>query len=51
MVIPSVSEYLEFFSEFLHISIGPNDVIPLALSEVRPLRKRVSLSLIFRSYS
>jgi len=47
--VSSFSGRLEFFPEFLRISIGPSDVI-LAASEVRLRRKLMSFSPIFRSY-
>ena len=41
-VIPSVSSFserMELFPDFRHISVGPNDVIPLVVSDVRPPKK------------
>ena len=43
---PSDSSFnacLEFFTEFRSISIGPSDVISLAMFDVRPLRKSIYL--------
>ena len=47
-VTPSVSyfsECLELFSDFRHISVGPSDVIPLAVSDVCP--KPIYLFILF----
>ena len=41
--VSSFSVCLEFFSEFLHISVSPSDVIPLGVFDVRPLRKLIYL--------
>jgi len=46
-IVSSFSEYLELFLDFDHISIGPNDVILLAVSDVRPLgNSYISLSYL-----
>ena len=53
-VTPNISffsECLELFSNFRHISIGPNDVIPLAISVIRPPKKFIYLCLIFKSFT
>jgi len=39
--VSSFSECLELFSDFSHICVGPNDVIPLAVFDVRPSRKLI----------
>ena len=47
---PSVSSFincLELFPDFSHISVSPNDVIPLAVSDVHPLRKPIYLFVLF----
>jgi len=39
----SFSEYLKLFFDVSHIFVGLSDVIPLAVSDVRPLRKPIYL--------
>jgi len=41
--VSSFNECLEFFYVFRHISVGLNDVIPLAVFDVRPPRKLIYL--------
>ena len=41
--VSSFNECLEFFYEFRHIFVGPNDVILLAVFDVRPPRKLIYL--------
>ena len=45
--VSSFSECLELFSDFGHIFVGLNDVIPLAVSAIRPSRKPIYLCPIF----
>ena len=48
-VTPNVSSYgkcLELFSDFGNIFVGPNDVIPLTASDVRPPRKHMYLFVL-----
>ena len=41
------SECLEIFSDFHHISVGPSNVIPLDVFDVRPHRKSIYLIFVF----
>ena len=43
----SFTQYLELYFDFGHISFGPSEVIPLAVSDVRALRNSyISLSCL-----
>jgi len=44
--VSSFTKYLELFSDFHYISVGLSDVIPLAISDVRPRRKLVYLFVL-----
>ena len=46
----SFSVHAELFSD-CHIFVGPSDVISLAVSDVRSLRKSISLCHIFKSFT
>jgi len=46
LIIFSFSECLELFPDFNHIYVGSNDVIPLAVFDVHPLRKIISLFVL-----
>jgi len=39
--VSSFSEHVELFPDFHHIFIGPSDIIPLAISDVRPPKKKL----------
>ena len=45
--VSSFSERMELFPDFHHIFVGPSDVIPLAVSDVHPLRKLIYLFILF----
>ena len=43
---------LKFFFEFIQTSIGPSNVIPLEVFDVRPLRKtHISYFCIYKSFT
>ena len=44
--VSSFSEYLKLFPDFHHISVGPNNVITLAISDVCPPRKPLYLFVL-----
>jgi len=44
--VSSFSEYLELFLDFSHLSVSLSDVIPLAISDVRPPRKLIYLFVL-----
>jgi len=45
--VSSFSEHVELFPDFHHIFIGPSDIIPLAISDVRPPKKNSYISLSY----
>jgi len=49
--VSSFSECLKKILSFLHISVSPNDVISLAVFDVRPLENPYISFSIFRSYT